>query len=176
MKELNVDEKIEVLVSENNPLGRTLKLIGPLGIVEIIVGHWLISVVDGVLNFRYDTPPTIIGRIKQLEVGLIRGYRTKLYQSGVWTIMKKMRLKTGERGMKYQLGYSHGIYYKMEQGVLYKSRRDGQLRKYNIFSVSLDSLGHVRRTLVQLKPADPYRLNGFRYATDKMILKIGKKK
>jgi len=147
--------------------------------------------------------PQNLALLHRLIKGINVGYRRKLYQSGVWTILDSSSTKSA---IQFKLGYSHLSEFKLpivgagsSQGfnfiktselikkspiVLYRSRREGQFRIINLYSLCYSSVTETAKKLRLLKPADPYRLNGFRYAlfpkyghrASNIKMKVGKKK
>ena len=143
---------------------------GPLGKIKVFVGNHIKTINNNEITFENLIPQTI-AILKHLNRGLIVGYSKRIFHSGVWTIMKKPSLNT----RLFQLGYSHPTIFNIPNSVLFHSKRDGQFRTINLFSISYQDLTDTAAKLVRLKPADPYKLSGFRYDQRKYIIKEGKK-
>jgi len=164
---INFDQSIKII-------SQTTQFIinGPNGEVKVYLGPRYISHGENYLeiNEKLITKQNI-RLLKHLNNGLITGYRKRLYQSGVWTIMKKIN-----NIMAFKLGFSHITNFKIPDNVLIRSRSRAQFRTIDIYSLSYQLVADTAAQLLKLRKADVYRLNGFRYAQSRIQLKVGKKK
>jgi ribosomal protein L6P/L9E len=174
---------------------KTVKISGPLGAVKVYLGPRFVGLSKNedatskrynclVLNEKYISKQNI-RLLKRLNFGLTVGYRKRIYQSGVWTIMKKLNPKKIKNKLYlFKLGFSHPTIVKIPNHLIFRSRREGQFRTINLYSISYQLVRDSAAQLIQLRKADVYRLNGFRYALPRRFgpratnirLKVGKKK
>jgi len=153
-----------------NEISHELIFEGPLGKIKVFVGNQLKQINDKKITFENLLPQTI-AMLKHINRGLTVGFSKRIFHSGVWTIMKK----PSSNIRLFQLGYSHPTIFNIPNDILFHSKRDGQFRTINLFSISYQQLTDTAAKLVRLKPADPYKLSGFRYDDRKYIIKEGKK-
>ncbi len=181
---LYYDSKINCDLVSTNPQQKIISLQGPLGKVHIFLGpryknHGL-NYIE--LNTRYITQQNI-RLLKHLNNGLIVGFRKRIYQSGIWTLMKKIHKNV----LSFKLGFSHQSLFKIPNHLLFRSKRVGQFRTINLYSISYQLVADTAAHLIRLRNAkatDVYRLNGFRYALPRIFgpratnirIKVGKKK
>jgi len=185
------DLQIECLKNNNNII-----LKGPLGKVEIYLGPRYINhgyIIENSikkmnyieLNSNYITKQNI-KLLKNLNNGLIIGYRKCIYQRGPVSLPI---VKTNE-GIKFKLGFTHLSTFNIRNHLIFRSRvtsplnrsgnrvQGGSLRIINLYSISYQLVTDRAAQLLRLRKADIYRLTGFRYRIKnrKIRLKIGKKK
>lgn len=103
--------------------------------------------------------PQSLALLQRIQKGISVGFSQRIFHSGVWTIMQRNRQQ-----IQFHLGFVNPINFNLPKHVLFKSRREGQFRTINLLSISYPLLKDTAANLVKLQPADPYRLNGFRYA------------
>ena len=184
--------KLNEFSNQNEILKNEIYFIGPLGKIKIQLNNAYITHTKHSLtiNIQYLTSQEI-SWIKHLNIGLIAGFRKKLFQSGIWTIMKKShhwsiqnfiqsnfikehKIKKKQiTKLKFKLGLSYLTPFTIPKYLLFHSKRSGQFRTINLFSILYQLVTDTAAKFIKLKRADPYRLNGFRYALSPIYILTG---
>jgi ribosomal protein L6P/L9E len=161
VKQVFQKQNIETIIfNKLIKINNDLSIEGPLGKVSLNLKNSYISHTENTLKLCKNKISTEnLALIKHLNIGLVVGFRKKIYQSGIWTVMSRMNSL-----LKFKLGLSHPTYFKIPQHILFHSKKDGQFRTINLFSISYKLIADLGMKLIKLKPADVYRLNGFRYS------------
>lgn len=106
--------------------------------------------------------------VGNLIVGTHKGFTIELEISGVG-----YRASVREQEVLLQLGYSHEIRYPIPQGIAIRSERPTNLV---IGGADRQLVGQVAAEIRRLRPPEPYKGKGIRYASEILIRKAGKKK
>jgi large subunit ribosomal protein L6 len=72
----------------------------------------------------------------------------------------------------FTLGYSHPIEYTLPTGV--EVTIDPKMTKLSIAGIDRQKIGQVAAEMRSLRPPDPYKQKGVRYAGEKLKKKVGK--
>jgi large subunit ribosomal protein L6 len=78
----------------------------------------------------------------------------------------------GKGTVVFSLGYSHPIEYPLPSGV--DVAIDAKLTKLTLSSIDRQKVGQVAAEMRALRPPDPYKNKGVRYAGEKLKKKVGK--
>ena len=156
--------------------GRTVAVKGPKGSLT----HTVVAPIDiakgedGVLNV---TRPNDERQSKALHglsrtlvanmiTGVTQGYVKKLEISGVG-----YRVIAKGSNLEFSLGYSHPILVEAPEGITLKV--DGNL-KIEVSGISKEQVGEVAANIRKIRPPEPYKGKGVRYAGENVRRKVGK--
>jgi large subunit ribosomal protein L6 len=78
----------------------------------------------------------------------------------------------GKGTVVFTLGYSHPIEYPLPSGV--EVTIDPKMTKLSIAGIDRQKIGQVAAEMRSLRPPDPYKQKGVRYAGEKLKKKVGK--
>ena len=100
--------------------------------------------------------------------GVTKGWTRELEIVGIGY---RAELK-GKGTVVFSLGYSHPIEYPLPTGV--DVAIDAKLTKLSLTSIDRQKVGQVAAEMRALRPPDPYKNKGVRYAGEKLKKKVGK--
>jgi large subunit ribosomal protein L6 len=155
--------------------GNVVTVQGPKGTVSnhIPAGVSLVTE-DGVLLIKRedDSKAAVHGLVRALVnnavVGVTTGWTRELEIVGIGY---RAELK-GKGIVVFTLGYSHPIEYPLPTGV--EVAIDPKLTKLSISGIDRQKIGQVAAEMRSLRPPDPYKQKGVRYAGEKLKKKVGK--
>jgi large subunit ribosomal protein L6 len=100
--------------------------------------------------------------------GVTRGWNRELEIVGIG-----YRAEMKGKGMVvFSLGYSHPIEYPLPSGV--EAAVDAKLTKVTLSGIDRQKVGQVAAEMRSLRPPDPYKNKGVRYAGERLKKKVGK--
>lgn len=105
--------------------------------------------------------------ISNMVTGVSQGYQRVLEIHGVG-----YRAQLQGNRLLLTLGYSHPVEYHLPEGV--SATVDQKQTTITLTSVDKHLLGQVAANLRALRPPDPYKGKGIRYAGESLKLKVGK--
>jgi len=100
--------------------------------------------------------------------GVTTGYERKLELVGVG-----YRAAVQGKALNLTLGFSHPVTYEMPEGITIESPTQTEVL---IKGVDKQRVGQVAAEIRDIRPPEPYKGKGVRYAGEKIELKEGKKK
>ena len=100
--------------------------------------------------------------------GVTTGYERKLELVGVG-----YRAAVQGKALNLTLGFSHPVSYEMPEGITIESPTQTEVL---IKGVDKQKVGQVAAEIRGIRPPEPYKGKGVRYAGEKITLKEGKKK
>jgi large subunit ribosomal protein L6 len=100
--------------------------------------------------------------------GVTSGYERKLELVGVG-----YRAAVQGKALNLTLGFSHPVTYEMPEGITIESPTQTEVL---IKGVDKQRVGQVAAEIRDIRPPEPYKGKGVRYAGEKIELKEGKKK
>lgn len=103
--------------------------------------------------------------LNNMVVGVSEGFSKKLEINGVG-----FRVAMQGTDLKFSLGYSHEIIYKMPQGVTAKIEQN----TVTVSGVSKQQVGQVAAEIRSLRKPEPYKGKGIKYADERILRKSGK--
>ena len=101
--------------------------------------------------------------------GISKGFEKLLEINGLG-----YKAKLSGNNIEFSLGFSHKINFELPEGVSLETDRSGQ--KLTFKSQDKELLGHVCSMVRALKPPEPYKGTGIKYATEVINRKVGKAK
>jgi large subunit ribosomal protein L6 len=153
----------------------TIKLEGPKGKLETRIHPGFKVAIEGnqiVVQRPGDTQEqrSVHGLMRKLIAnmaeGVSKGFTTVLEINGVGY---RAEAKPGQ--VNFALGYSHPIVYQLPVGVTAKVERQVIL---TLESADRQLIGTVAAQIRALRPPEPYKGKGIKYATEKIRRKAGK--
>ncbi len=99
--------------------------------------------------------------------GVRNGYKKQLELQGVG-----FRMAVQSRKMNLALGFSHPVVIEIPEGIEAKITSEGILE---VTGIDKQKVGQFAADIRRLKPAEPYKGKGFRYAGEYVRRKAGKK-
>ena len=155
--------------------GNVITVKGPKGTVtNHLPGGVSLEQTDGVLNIKRedDSKAAVHGLVRALVNNAVTGVTTG------WTkdleivgIGYRAELK-GKGIVVFTLGYSHPIEYPLPSGI--DVTVDPKLTKLSITGIDRQKVGQVAAEMRSLRPPDPYKNKGVRYAGERLKKKVGK--
>ncbi len=106
--------------------------------------------------------------VDNMVVGVSRGFEKKLEIQGVG-----YRAQVQGRKLNLQLGYSHPIDYQLPEGIEVQAESQTEIV---VKGLDKQLVGQVAAEIRSLRPPEPYKGKGVRYAGERLRRKEGKKK
>lgn len=167
-KPLTLPEGVSVSLQEN-----TVLVAGPLGNLSVTLPSG-VSVRLGEQKLFLEASPAIPRRLFGLGFALIRnavegvsrGFSMELELEGVG-----YRAEKTASGLKLSLGFSHPVEFAVPEGV---SVEVAENTKIKLSGVSLNLVSQTAANLRKLRPPEPYKGKGIRYAQEIVRRKQGK--
>ena len=155
--------------------GNTVTVKGPKGTVTThIPGGVSLETKDGVLTVvrEDDSKAAVHGLVRALVnnsvEGVTNGWKKELDIVGIGY---RAELK-GKGTVVFSLGYSHPIEYPLPSGV--EVAVDPKQTKLSVTGIDRQKVGQVAAEMRSLRPPDPYKNKGVRYAGERLKKKVGK--
>jgi large subunit ribosomal protein L6 len=155
--------------------GGVLTVKGPLGTLTKILPEFVtISIIDGVVTFapKGDEPfdlaiwGTYASHTKNMLEGVNKPYVKKLILEGVGF---KSEVKASE--LHLALGFSHPVVVKIPEGLTVTAEKNN----ITVTGINKELVGQFAASVRALKKPEPYKGKGFRYDTEVIRRKAGKK-
>jgi large subunit ribosomal protein L6 len=155
--------------------GRQIRMEGPKGKLEMELPEgFQVDISDSLMTVKR---PSDAGRHRALHgltrkllanmaQGVGKGFTRNLEINGVG-----YRAEVRGNALYLTLGYSHPILYQLPQGVSAKVERQVQV---TLEGTDRQLLGMVAAQLRELRPPEPYKGKGIKYAEEKIRRKAGK--
>ncbi|HEX8763409.1 MAG TPA: 50S ribosomal protein L6 [Candidatus Saccharimonadales bacterium] len=132
-----------------------------------------VAVADGVATVtRVDDEPVNRAKhglmralINNMVVGVTQGFSKQLEINGVG-----YRVAAQGADLKFNLGFSHDVIYKMPQGVSATIEQN----KITVSGIDKQQVGQVAAEIRALKKPEPYKGKGIKYADERILRKSGK--
>jgi large subunit ribosomal protein L6 len=106
--------------------------------------------------------------LANMVVGVTKGYERKLELVGVG-----FRAQIQGKSLNLTLGFSHPVNFPVPEGITIETP---SLTEILIKGVDRQKVGQVAAEIRHVRPPEPYKGKGVRYANEKVELKEGKKK
>jgi large subunit ribosomal protein L6 len=155
--------------------GNLITVKGPKGTVtNHLPGGVTLVTEDGTLLVKRedDSKAAVHGLVRALVnnavVGVTTGWTRELEIVGIGY---RAEMK-GKGIVVFSLGFSHPIEYPLPTGV--DVAIDPKMTKLTVSGIDRQKLGQVAAEMRSLRPPDPYKQKGVRYAGEKLKKKVGK--
>lgn len=103
--------------------------------------------------------------INNMVVGVSQGFTKQLEINGVG-----YRVMAQGTDLKFNLGFSHDVIYKLPQGVTATVEQN----KITVSGIDKQQVGQVAAEIRALKKPEPYKGKGIKYAGERILRKSGK--
>jgi large subunit ribosomal protein L6 len=106
--------------------------------------------------------------LANMVLGVTRGYEKKLELVGVG-----FRAQVQGKTLNLTLGFSHPVHYAMPEGITIETPSQTEI---TVKGIDRQKVGQVAAEIRELRPPEPYKGKGVRYAGEQIVMKEGKKK
>ena len=155
--------------------GNTVTVKGPKGTVtNHLPSGVALAQQDGqiVVTREDESKRAIHGLVRALVNNAVRGVTTG-WTKDLEIVGIGYRAEMKGKGMVvFTLGYSHPIEYPLPAGI--EAAVDAKLTKLTVSGIDRQKVGQVAAEMRSLRPPDPYKQKGVRYAGEKLKKKVGK--
>jgi large subunit ribosomal protein L6 len=157
--------------------GQTVTVKGPKGQLAWTVAEEIVVAQEGgqiVLSMREDTPRAHsmwgLSRtlVDNMVTGVTQGYERTLELVGVG-----YRAAMKGNALSMQLGFSHDVDIEPPAGVSFATPKQTEIK---IAGIDKQLIGEMAAQIRRIRPPEPYKGKGVRYAGEKVRRKEGKKK
>jgi len=157
--------------------GRKVSVKGPKGAADLILHRSVDLVEDGdayVIRENPEVPNhramsgTMRSLINNMVVGISQGFERKLQLVGVG-----YRAQAQGKVLNLALGFSHPVDFSVPDGVQIETPSQTEIL---IRGTDKQQVGQVAAKIRGLRPPEPYKGKGVRYADETVVLKEAKKK
>ena len=169
-KPIELPKGVEVTVT-----GNTVAVKGPKGTVQTHLPEGItIERKDGhVLASRQDDQHAAVHGLARALLnnaveGVTKGWNRELEIVGIGY---RAELK-GKNTVVFSLGYSHPIEFPLPEGI--QAAVDQKQTRLTLSGIDRQKVGQVAADMRSLRPPDPYKNKGVRYAGEKLKKKVGK--
>jgi large subunit ribosomal protein L6 len=154
-------------VEVTGPLGKFTQVLPPHTAVKVDKGQALVELV----GLSDEEGGALHGLARSLVnnavIGVTQGYKKDLEIIGLG-----YRAQASADKLMLQLGFAHPVEFKLPQGI--KAAVDAKQVQVSISGIDKYLVGEVAAQLRRLKPPEPYKGSGVRYAGEHIIKKAGK--
>jgi large subunit ribosomal protein L6 len=106
--------------------------------------------------------------LANMVLGVTKGYERKLELVGVG-----FRAQVQGKALNLALGFSHPVSYPIPEGITIETPSQTEII---VKGIDLQKVGQVAAQIRDVRPPEPYKGKGVRYANEQITLKEGKKK
>jgi large subunit ribosomal protein L6 len=106
--------------------------------------------------------------LANMVLGVTQGYEKKLELVGVG-----FRASVQGKALNLALGFSHPVSYPIPEGITIETPSQTEI---TIKGIDAQKVGQVAAEIRDIRPPEPYKGKGVRYANEQITLKEGKKK
>jgi large subunit ribosomal protein L6 len=157
-----------------SPESVTIK--GAKGSLSVVLGRG-VSVVqsDKKLQIQYTDPGlsrTQAGATRAHLANMVRGV-TKGYERKLELVGVGFRAQVQGKSLNLTLGFSHPVNFAVPEGITIETPSQTEVL---IKGIDRQKVGQVAAQIRDLRPPEPYKGKGVRYAGEQIVLKEGKKK
>jgi len=170
-KPVEIPKDVEVKLDRN-----ILTAKGPKGTLSLEIHPRIkVSIEDGkiILNRMTDEKQdkALHGTMRALVANMIEGV-SKGYEKILEIVGVGYRVQLQGNRLVFSLGYSHPVEFLLPEGI--KAKVDEKQTTITLYGVDKHLLGQVAANIRALRPPDPYKGKGIRYAGEPLKLKPGK--
>lgn len=166
--------------------GLSIKVSGPLGSLELNCYPQIKVTIDGSAGkvlIENELPDVRLNRqmygttralIANMIIGVSKGYETKMQIYGTG-----YNLKEQEGKLIFQVGLCNPVARPIPKGIKVKienaaTKGDDVPAKFTITGIDKSLLGHFAANVRKIRPPEPYKGKGIRYADEHVKRKVGK--
>lgn len=149
---------------------------GSKGSLSVALGRG-VSVVqtDKKLQIKYADPGlarTLAGATRAHLANMVRGV-TKGYERKLELVGVGFRAQVQGKNLNLTLGFSHPVVFAIPEGITIEAP---SLTEVIVKGIDRQKVGQVAAEIRHIRPPEPYKGKGVRYAGEQISLKEGKKK
>jgi large subunit ribosomal protein L6 len=170
-KPIPIPQGVEVKVE-----GKLVGVKGPKGALEVSLNQGISAkVADG--NFSLDRADdeqqsrAYHGLARALMANAITGV-SEGWSKSLDIIGIGYRAEKQDKAVVFNLGYSHPINFEIPQGI--DIDVDGKANRITIHGIDRQQVGQIAAEIRGLRPPEPYKGKGVRYANERIRIKAGK--
>ena len=157
--------------------GQTVTVKGPKGqLAWTVADEIAVSQADGQLNLapHEDTQRgrAMWGLSRTLVNNMVEGV-TKGYEETLELVGVGYRAAMKGNALSMQLGFSHDVDIKPPEGITFATPKQTEIR---ISGIDKQAVGEIAARIRRIRPPEPYKGKGVRYAGETVRRKEGKKK
>jgi len=153
---------------------RQVTVKGPKGQLQRAFKGVTFTMADGAVTVvpdsqsRTDRSLWGLGRslLSNMVIGVSEGFSRSLEINGVG-----YRASVKGKAVEFNLGYSHPIHFPMPDGVTIEIDKQTQVK---VSGISKEAVGETAAQIRALRPPEPYKGKGVRYAGEHIRRKVGK--
>lgn len=155
--------------------GQTVSVKGPKGQLERTFPKGVsVAFDDGVITVSRDNDERrnralhglVRSLINNMVIGVTEGYEKKMEIVGTG-----YRVIAKGKDLELHLGYSHTIDFPAPEGIEFKVE---SALKFSVIGISKEKVGETAARIRRLRPPEPYKGKGVRYADEQVRRKAGK--
>ena len=153
----------------------TIKVKGAKGELSLAVAKGVsVEQQDKKLQIKYDSDLSRVSagaaraHLANMVEGVSKGYEKKLELVGVG-----YRAAVQGKVLNLTLGFSHAVNFPIPEGISMETPSQTEI---TIKGIDLQKVGQVAAKIRAIRPPEPYKGKGVRYAGEQIVLKEGKKK
>lgn len=171
-KPIDIPKGVEVhvgngVVQVKGPKGSILQPI-PEGIQVAVEGGRVVVIREREEHRLRALHGTTRALLANAVVGVSQGFKKELEIVGVGY---KAELK-GPREVVFTLGFSHSVNFSLPEGI--QASYDAKANRLTLEGIDKQLVGQVAARIRMLRPPDPYKGKGIKYADEVLKLKAGK--
>ena len=153
----------------------TIKVKGAKGELSLAVAKGVtVEQQDKKLSVKYDSDLSRVSagaaraHLANMVEGVSKGYEKKLELVGVG-----YRAAVQGKSLNLTLGFSHAVNFPIPDGISMETPSQTEI---TIKGIDLQKVGQVAAKIRAIRPPEPYKGKGVRYACEQIVMKEGKKK
>lgn len=152
----------------------TVTLKGAKGSLSVPLSQGVSVAQDGkALKVKYDKSNQVMAgsvraHLANMALGVSKGYERKLELVGVG-----FRAAVAGKSLNLTLGFSHAVNFPIPDGISIEAPTQTEVL---IKGIDKQQVGQVSAVIRGIRPPEPYKGKGVRYAGEQISLKEGKKK
>ncbi len=160
--------------------GRCISVKGPLGVLSRELHHRIrveididkeSIVVSRVSELRQDK--SLHGLTRTLIANMVEGV-TQGFEKELEIIGLGYRVEAKDGGVVLNVGYSHPVSVDRIEGITFEVQSDRNRTAIKVKGVDKQMVGWVAAEIRKVKPPEPYKGKGIRYAGEMVRRKVGK--
>ena len=164
-----VEVKIDgVNVAVKGPLGSLSRELHPRPQVKVVDGQIIVTRLS---DSREDK--SLHGLTRSLIANMVEGV-TKGYEKELEIIGLGYRVEAEGKGLVLNVGFSHSIKIEPVDGIDFEVQSDRQRNAIKVKGIDKEVVGFVAAEIRRVKPPEPYKGKGIRYAGEFVRRKVGK--
>jgi len=113
------------------------------------------------------------GLTRTLIANMVEGV-TKGYEKELEVIGLGYRIEAAGKGLILNVGYSHPVRINPVDGIEFEIQSDRQRNSIKVKGINKEVVGFVAAEIRRVKPPEPYKGKGIRYAGEYVRRKVGK--